>query len=57
MPAWLSPQLRYKMTSQNMQRAINWRSRTAAGSGFAFRFSFYFYFSFSAAHGAGSAMT
>ena len=55
MPAWLSPQLRYAMISQNRQKAINWRSRRAAGSGFAF--SFCFYFSFSAAHGAGSAMT
>jgi hypothetical protein len=51
MPAKLLSQLDHAMIQRNTQSAINWHSRSAAGTRFAFSFSF------SAAQGAGSAMT
>jgi hypothetical protein len=53
MPAKLLSQLDHAMIQRNTPSAINWRSRSAAGSRFAFSFNF----NFSAAQGAGSAMT
>jgi hypothetical protein len=53
MPAKLPSQLDHAMIQRNPQSAINWRSRSAAGSRLAFSFSF----NFSAAQGAGGAMT